>query len=195
MPLFPSQAARATETPAVVTRYQPGKVLPETEWMPRAACRFVDPELFFPSSPGPVGRRRRLPATKVCEGCPVRNPCLAQAVRVREPQGVWGGLTVDERQRLLVDAGRLNTLGRSEAAALLSGRHAKVRPNSRPAVVFRLLAAGWTEEEIADALRTSPDIVRLHRRTAETAAPYRRFARAETAPAPSRGLAPLDRAA
>lgn len=33
----------------------------------------------------------------VCRGCPVRAQCLAQAMENREPCGIWGGLTVQER--------------------------------------------------------------------------------------------------
>ena len=33
--------------------------------------------------------------------CPVRAECAAHALAVREPYGVWGGLTEDEREELL----------------------------------------------------------------------------------------------
>jgi WhiB family redox-sensing transcriptional regulator len=33
--------------------------------------------------------------------CPVRAQCAAHALTVREPYGVWGGLTEDEREELM----------------------------------------------------------------------------------------------
>lgn len=33
--------------------------------------------------------------------CPVRAECAAHALQVREPYGVWGGLTEDEREELM----------------------------------------------------------------------------------------------
>jgi len=37
-------------------------------------------------------------AKAVCAGCPVREECLEAGMR--EPRGVWGGLTARERVRL-----------------------------------------------------------------------------------------------
>jgi WhiB family redox-sensing transcriptional regulator len=41
--------------------------------------------------------------------CPVRAECAAHALAVREPYGVWGGLTEDEREELM---GRADAPGR-----------------------------------------------------------------------------------
>lgn len=38
-------------------------------------------------------------ARTICSGCPVREACLEHALAVREPQGMWGGLTARERRR------------------------------------------------------------------------------------------------
>ncbi|MHA6758045.1 WhiB family transcriptional regulator [Streptacidiphilus sp. PAMC 29251] len=38
-------------------------------------------------------------AKQVCGHCPVREPCLQFALDAREPYGVWGGLTEEERMR------------------------------------------------------------------------------------------------
>ena len=40
-------------------------------------------------------------AKAVCAECPVRQDCLEFALTVREKEGVWGGLTAVERQRLV----------------------------------------------------------------------------------------------
>nr|BFE86401.1 hypothetical protein GCM10020093_090020 [Planobispora longispora] len=61
-----------------------------------------DPELFFPLSPSAEQEAR---AKAVCAGCPVLDECRAYAVRAGEPEGIWGGLTVQERRGLRFPAG------------------------------------------------------------------------------------------
>jgi len=62
-----------------------------------------DPELFT----GPAGieaedepeqdRAARIEvARQVCASCPVRQPCLAYALRTRPAAGVWAGFTAEE---------------------------------------------------------------------------------------------------
>lgn len=43
-------------------------------------------------------------ALELCNGCPVREPCLAYALANGETFGVWGGLTPRERHRLAAAA-------------------------------------------------------------------------------------------
>jgi WhiB family redox-sensing transcriptional regulator len=71
-------------------------LLPD-DWEVEAACAHVDPELFFPQG-GEKGKT--LQAKAVCAQCPVREKCLAKALRNNEEYGVWGGLTATERRRL-----------------------------------------------------------------------------------------------
>lgn len=62
----------------------------------RAACRDVDPEVFFPT-PGESGDQARA----VCRPCPLRAACGAWALS--QPDilvGVWGAMTAGERRRL-----------------------------------------------------------------------------------------------
>jgi WhiB family transcriptional regulator, redox-sensing transcriptional regulator len=70
------------------------------EWWPLAACQSADPDLFFPiSRAGPaLGQVAR--AKAVCASCAVRVDCLGYALRSGPLQGVWGGLTEEERRRL-----------------------------------------------------------------------------------------------
>ena len=70
------------------------------EWWSLAACQSADPDLFFPiSSTGPaLGQVAR--AKAVCTGCPVRCDCLRYALAAGPLQGVWGGLTEEERRLL-----------------------------------------------------------------------------------------------
>lgn len=38
-------------------------------------------------------------AKAVCQVCPVVGECRAYALQIREPYGIWGGLTETERRR------------------------------------------------------------------------------------------------
>ncbi|MCA1692194.1 MAG: WhiB family transcriptional regulator [Actinobacteria bacterium] len=64
-------------------------------WRDDAACRGLDPDVFFPASDDEAGV-----AKAVCETCPVREECLEYALETRQEDGIWGGLTETERRRL-----------------------------------------------------------------------------------------------
>ena len=67
-------------------------------WRDRAACLGVDPELFFPiGNTGPALVQIE-EANVVCGRCEVVEPCLSWAVASRQEDGVWGGLSADERR-------------------------------------------------------------------------------------------------
>lgn len=66
------------------------------DWMERAACASLDPELFFPE----VGDDFVADAQRVCQSCPVRMECLVSAVVNKERYGIWGGFTTAQRDRL-----------------------------------------------------------------------------------------------
>src|SRR3712207_647666 len=70
------------------------------DWQLAGACRGSDPDVFFhPDGERGPGRRAREAAAKaVCAGCPVLARCAARALAVREPYGVWGGRTAEERE-------------------------------------------------------------------------------------------------
>ena len=78
-------------------------ILHET-WHLHAACRGPESSLFFPPS-FPERREERdareEKAKAICAECGVQRECLEFALRVREPHGIWGGLTESERRRLL----------------------------------------------------------------------------------------------
>lgn len=65
---------------------------PGEAWKQLAICRGMDVELFF----GGVDPEQ---AKQVCSLCPVRTPCLEYAMAIEECEGVWGGLTGEERYR------------------------------------------------------------------------------------------------
>jgi WhiB family redox-sensing transcriptional regulator len=59
----------------------------------------VDPELFFPVGSGGSALLQVAAAKAVCGRCPVSTPCLMWAL-VRDVDGVWGGLSQDERRAI-----------------------------------------------------------------------------------------------
>ena len=91
---------RLRRTGPAAGRRTPGDEL--RPWTDAAACRSVDPELFFP-----VGRAdyqnslaQVQEAKEVCRQCPVLDACRAWALtypRLAE-FGVWGGTTEQERR-------------------------------------------------------------------------------------------------
>jgi WhiB family redox-sensing transcriptional regulator len=64
----------------------------------QAACRDVDPELFFPLGSGPQAWNQVRLAKSVCDRCPVREPCLDWALSTGQREGVWGGQDPDQRR-------------------------------------------------------------------------------------------------
>ena len=85
----------------------PGPVMDLWEWQFEGACRQADPTLFFhPEGERGAARRRRSEAAKdICSTCSVLEQCREQSLRVREPYGVWGGLSEDERTEALARRG------------------------------------------------------------------------------------------
>jgi WhiB family transcriptional regulator, redox-sensing transcriptional regulator len=73
-------------------------------WQFDGACRGEDSSLFF--APSYFEKReekaaREVKAKAICTACPVLQPCLEYALRVREPHGIWGGLNEYERRQRL----------------------------------------------------------------------------------------------
>lgn len=73
------------------------------DWQYEGLCRKVNPGTFFsPDAERGLRRQRREEAAKaLCARCPVIERCRAHALAVREPYGVWGGLSESERHELL----------------------------------------------------------------------------------------------
>jgi len=65
-------------------------------WRRRAACRGVDPDVFYPATDEEAEA-----AKAVCGQCSVRQACLEYALSNRERDGVWGGCTERERRRII----------------------------------------------------------------------------------------------
>lgn len=62
-------------------------------WRLRAACRGMDPEMFFPHQGGNMTE-----PTAVCRTCPVQTECLRYAMAAGEIWGIWGGLRQEVRK-------------------------------------------------------------------------------------------------
>ena len=70
----------------------------ETDWRERALCAQVaDLEVFYPTEGGSTTE-----AMRICGLCPdwVRDACLNYALDNEITDGVWGGKTRRERQRM-----------------------------------------------------------------------------------------------
>lgn len=72
------------------------------DWQENAACHDSDTATFFhPQNERGMSRvKRDREAKRICASCPVRIDCADYAIRAREPYGVWGGLTEEERESI-----------------------------------------------------------------------------------------------
>ena len=80
----------------------------DRSWQPVALCRGNHSHLFFPPSTAErkdERERREERAKSICGVCPVNMQCLDYAMEIREPYGIWGGLTESERRTILARAG------------------------------------------------------------------------------------------
>jgi WhiB family redox-sensing transcriptional regulator len=74
----------------------PANPSPPDMWQDKAACYGLDPDVFFPVSEEEAG-----PALAYCSACHIREMCLSWALKNGERYGVWGGLTEQQRRRLV----------------------------------------------------------------------------------------------
>lgn len=86
----------------------------------QALCAQTDPELFFPDS----GASAR-PAIAICNICPVKNDCLLEAIANGYTDGVWGGLTAQDRRELRRSSGILGGRGRRKGDINVHKRSSK----------------------------------------------------------------------
>ncbi|HWC78466.1 MAG TPA: WhiB family transcriptional regulator [Pseudonocardiaceae bacterium] len=70
------------------------------DWQLQSLCRTMDTAVFFhpERERGDARTSRENRAKAVCQRCPVLAQCRAHALSVREPYGIWGGLTAHERE-------------------------------------------------------------------------------------------------
>ena len=73
-------------------------------WQDQAACRGPLGAVFFPPTTFERKREklaREAKAKAICKTCPVMADCRTYALEIREPHGVWGGLSENERKVML----------------------------------------------------------------------------------------------
>jgi WhiB family transcriptional regulator, redox-sensing transcriptional regulator len=71
-----------------------------SNWRAAAACLNADPDLFFPVSGAGPSRAEVTQAKAFCRHCPVQGECLEFAEANAPIYGIWGGTTLEERQRV-----------------------------------------------------------------------------------------------
>jgi WhiB family redox-sensing transcriptional regulator len=85
------------------------------DWRFKAACRAVDPELFFPIGNSGPALVQMAEAKAVCRVCPVLQQCRQWALGSSQDAGVWGGLSEEERRAMKRHAARNRKLVRRDA--------------------------------------------------------------------------------
>ncbi len=95
---FGEQTLRMTgvPNPDIDLKTLPKDVSPPDYWQDQAACYGLDAEVFFPTTEEEAGL-----ALSYCAVCPVKELCLAWALKNGERYGVWGGTTEQQRRRLI----------------------------------------------------------------------------------------------
>ncbi|MGD1011372.1 MAG: WhiB family transcriptional regulator [Acidimicrobiales bacterium] len=76
----------------------------EETWQVKAACRGPHAVVFFPPShPERKDERvaRERAAKEMCRTCSVMQTCREYAIRIREANGIWGGLNEAERKQII----------------------------------------------------------------------------------------------
>jgi WhiB family redox-sensing transcriptional regulator len=122
----------------------------DRNWRDRAACRSEDPELFFPIGDDGPALVQVAQAKAICARCPVVAECLSFAL-MAVPEGVAGGLTVEERRGLRSQ--RHHVRGLTVAGAAGSSRRLPGGVDGQ--VVASLIAgervSGASRQELAQA--------------------------------------------
>ena len=67
-------------------------------WRQHAACREVDPAVFFPVGVTGAAVAAIAAAKTVCEGCAAQAACLEFAISTNQEYGIWGGTSEEDRR-------------------------------------------------------------------------------------------------
>ena len=88
---------------------------PSEGWRDRAACAGQDPRLFTDPRPGTTDTEQAL---ATCRSCPVRRPCLNEALThpAVDDVGIWGATTAE--QRALLRHRQADTVAQTDPAPL-----------------------------------------------------------------------------
>jgi len=103
---------------------------PAQSWHANAGCRTANAEIFFPVTKG----QEQL-AQAFCENhCDVQDKCAAWAIAHGVTDGVWGGMSEDELQRRVREAGTARRLEPSRHGSCARGHTITRGPGSRCAI-------------------------------------------------------------
>jgi WhiB family redox-sensing transcriptional regulator len=74
-------------------------ILDHWDWQQRGSCFTLPSEIFFFSDGerGPIRKKHELTAKMICKTCEVISECQSFALQGREPYGIWGGLSEEDR--------------------------------------------------------------------------------------------------
>jgi WhiB family redox-sensing transcriptional regulator len=99
-PLSLAKSKRQPEIKSEITWVHPESIGLDENWETRGACRNSQyhPDLWFPS---PNETFTIQLAQKICSTCPVIMECRTTSIARGERNGVWGGLTEEQRFRLI----------------------------------------------------------------------------------------------
>lgn len=70
------------------------------DWRQVAACRNIEPDLFFPIGTTGSAINQIDAAKRVCQSCEAVDQCLDFALATNQESGVWGGTSEEERRKL-----------------------------------------------------------------------------------------------
>ncbi|MFJ8774522.1 WhiB family transcriptional regulator [Streptomyces microflavus] len=123
----------------------------DTFWQPDSACYGMDPEdseaVFFPTR---RDHEAIAEAKELCGMCPVARECLTFALENDLTEGIWGGLTEDERAPW--HKGLPDRLDYGRIVAFFNGRDVHLTEAERDIVVDHAYARGWRPARLATAL-------------------------------------------
>jgi len=78
-----------------VTSFLDSIITPES-WMKSAMCAQIGGDFWFPEGKGAQGHQ----AKRICHDCPVTASCLEYAMRTNQTEGIWGGTSPIQRERM-----------------------------------------------------------------------------------------------
>lgn len=88
---------------------------PQIHWRHRAACQGKDPDMFFGEPDADHAGRPKADwqaklneGKRVCFSCPVRTTCLNYALEHRIMWGLWGGVSQNDRRKLIRERNRVS---------------------------------------------------------------------------------------
>ncbi|MFC7908326.1 WhiB family transcriptional regulator [Streptomyces nigra] len=144
-------------------------------WQERGRCHGLPAEeideLFFHAARD----RAAIDAAKaICGSCPVKKECFDYALDNEIRQGMWGGLTEDERRPWHAKVNK--RLDYSRVKAAFEGRDIHLSDAEREAVTRHAYVRGWSPERLAYTLRLDLDWARdLMRNAAHAVADRDRY--------------------